>query len=136
MLFQETAVGFKKGVYVVNDSNQMNNHKSPSIMSTPPKPSPSPSVSPKVKDAKTVIIEQPRSIATAFTRVDFNPRSQQTLDTAYTRHKHFYKLNEAILDQANDMKETVWDTKGRPGEMLTYEQLIQGINFNLGSFYQ
>lgn len=127
MLFQETVVGFKKGVYVVNESNQMNNHKS--IMSTTPKPSSSPSVSPKVKDAKTVIIEQPRSIASAFTRVDFNPRSQQILETAYTRHKHFCKLNEAILDQANDMKETVWDTKGRPGEMLTYEQLIQGITF-------
>lgn len=127
MLFQETVVGFKKGVYVVNESNQMNNHKS--IMSTTPKPSSPPSVSPKVKDAKTVIIEQPRSIASAFTRVDFNPRSQQILETAYTRHKHFYKLNEAILDQANDMKETVWDTKGRPGEMLTYEQLIQGITF-------
>ena len=106
----------------------MNNHKPLPLVPTTPSPSPSYSTSSKVKDTKSVIIEQPRSITTALTRADFNPRSQQVLDKAYTSHKHFYKLNETILDQANDMKEDVWDMKGRPGEMLTYEQLIQGIS--------
>ncbi|XP_062604294.1 uncharacterized protein LOC134266072 [Saccostrea cucullata] len=124
---KETAVSFNKGVYVVNNSNQANNHKPQPIVKTSPKPPPSPSLSSMAKDTKTVVIEQPRSIATAFTRVDFNPRSQEVLETAYTRHKHFYKLNETLLDQVNDMKENVWDVKGRPGEMLTYEQLIQGM---------
>lgn len=124
---KETGVSYNKGVYVINEPSQMNNHKPLPLLPATPKPLPSPSTNSKVKDTKTVIIEQPRSITTALTRADFNPRSQQVLDKAYTSHRHFYKLNETILDQANEMKEDVWDLKGRPGEMLTYEQLIQGM---------
>lgn len=123
-------MSYNKGVYVINEPSQMNNHKPLPLVPATPKPLPSPSANSKAKDTKTVIIEQPRSITTALTRADFNPRSQQVLDKAYTSHRHFYNLNETILDQANDMKEDVWDMKGRPGEMLTYEQLIQGNNAN------
>lgn len=31
------------------------------------------------------------------------------------------------MEEGNRMKENVWDVKGKPGEMLSYEQLLQGM---------
>ncbi|KAJ8309359.1 hypothetical protein KUTeg_014233 [Tegillarca granosa] len=74
-----------------------------------------------------VVIEQPRPLTETFTRNDFNPRSQNVVEDAYTRHSKFYKFNEKLMSQADEMKKEVWDVKGKPGEMLTYEQMIQGM---------
>jgi len=73
-----------------------------------------------------VVIEQPRPITKEFCRMDLNPSSQMVIEEAYTKQKKFYKLNDKVLSQGNSMKQEVWDVKGKPGELLTYEQMIQG----------
>jgi hypothetical protein len=32
-----------------------------------------------------------------------------------------------MLEEGNKLKENVWDVKGKPGEMMSYEQLLQGM---------
>ncbi|KAK3580383.1 hypothetical protein CHS0354_001501 [Potamilus streckersoni] len=78
-----------------------------------------------VGDAKSSFMDQSKS--DSFTISDFDPRSQILLDEAYTRYTHFYKFSDIIVKQGNKMKEQVWDIQGKPGESITYEQLLQGV---------
>ena len=81
-------------------------------------PQPSPSLS-------RTVLEQPRSIAKRFTELDLNPRSQEVF---YKTHevKGRAKLYKTMIEEGNKMKENVWDVKGKPGELMSYEQLLQG----------
>lgn len=74
-----------------------------------------------------VIVDEPRPFNQDFTRLDLNPASQQVLEEAYTKQPKFYRLNDCLLTQGEDMRQEVWQGKGRPGELLTYEQLLQGM---------
>lgn len=38
------------------------------------------------------------------------------------------------MEEGNRMKENVWDVKGKPGEMLSYEQLLQGMSITQHDF--
>lgn len=84
------------------------------------KPPPSPS-----RDSKTSFsIDQ--SKAEDFTWDAFGPSSQEVFETAFTRHKDFSRLSDKVLKQGTKMKTNVWDVTGKPGETMTYEQLLQG----------
>lgn len=61
-----------------------------------------------------------------FTWSAFTPTSQEVFENAYTRHKYFYKFSDKVLKQGTKMKTNVWDIPGKPGETMTYEQLLQG----------
>lgn len=124
-----------RGVYVVNTNQSPKHATKPPPAQTPQTtqvkastlPASMTTSSSPIKTSKpVVVIEQPRPLTETFTRKDFNPRSQNVVEDAYTRHSKFYKFNEELLSQADDMKKEVWDVKGKPGEMLTYEQMIQG----------
>lgn len=52
--------------------------------------------------------------------------SQDVFENAYTRHKYFYKFSDKVLRHGTKMKTSVWDVPGKPGETMTYEQLLQG----------
>lgn len=80
---------------------------------------PSPSLS-------RVVLEQPRSIAKRFTELDLNPRSQEVFNKTY-EVKSKARLHKTMLEEGNKLKENVWDVKGKPGEMMSYEQLLQGM---------
>jgi hypothetical protein len=81
-----------------------------------------------VRDIKpiTIVDQPPSGDNKGFTRADLNPGSSAVLDVAYARHKHFYRLNDLMHEQGDQMKEDVWEAKSRPGETLSYEQLFQG----------
>ncbi|OWF37089.1 uncharacterized protein LOC110440591 isoform X2 [Mizuhopecten yessoensis] len=74
-----------------------------------------------------VIVDEPRPFNQDFSRLDLNPSSQTVLGEAYTKQRKFYRLNDRLLAQGEDMRQDVWQAKGRPGELLTYEQLLQGM---------
>ncbi|WAR19982.1 hypothetical protein MAR_001820, partial [Mya arenaria] len=84
------------------------------------KPPPSPSHESRIS------FDQSRQ-AEEFTWSAFTPRSQDVFEDAYTRHKYFYKFSDKVLKQGTKMKASVWDSPGKPGETLTYEQLLQGV---------
>ncbi|XP_041352832.1 uncharacterized protein LOC121371191 [Gigantopelta aegis] len=62
-----------------------------------------------------------------FCGKNLSPESQSLLNTAYTQHKHFYRLNSKIIDEGSALKQDVLDVYRKSGETLTYEQLIQGM---------
>ena len=62
-----------------------------------------------------------------FTWDAFGPTSQEVLEAAFTRHNNFYRLSDRVLRQGTKMKPSVWDVTGKPGETMTYEQLLQGM---------
>ena len=84
------------------------------------KPPPSPSY-----DSKTSFSTD-QSKSEDFTWDAFGPPSQEVFENAYTRHKNFSRLSDRVLKQGNKMKTNVWDVAGKPGETMTYEQLLQG----------
>ena len=85
------------------------------------KPPPSPS-----RDSKTSFsIDQSKT--EDFTWDAFGPSSQEVFETAFTRHKDFSRLSDKVLKQGTKMKTNVWDVTGKPGETMTYEQLLQGM---------
>ena len=59
---------------------------------------------------------------------DLSPESRALLNEAYTKHRHFYRLNSKIIDEGSALKQDVLDVYRKSGETLTYEQLIQGEN--------
>lgn len=71
-------------------------------------------------------MDEPRPFNQELSRVDLNPASQSVLEEAYTKQKKFYRLNDALFAQGEEMRQDVWKIKGKPGELLTYEQLLQG----------
>ncbi|XP_060071954.1 uncharacterized protein LOC132551824 isoform X1 [Ylistrum balloti] len=151
---KETEITVNKGVTLVN-SNQTNRPPSTlkttssssastsethtlvpfgakTTISTTTKPTtPSSVIPPTTMDSNGkigfVIIDEPRPFNQDFSRLDLNPSSQLVLEQAYTKQRKFYKLNDCLLAQGEDMRQDVWQAKGRPGELLTYEQLLQGM---------
>lgn len=119
----DTFVTANKEVYIAN--NKAHNavpHKSATMPNLTPQKStamPSPSLS-------RVVLEQPRSIAKRFTEQDLNPRSQEVFNKTY-EVKSKARLHKTMLEEGNKLKENVWDVKGKPGEMMSYEQLLQGM---------
>lgn len=65
-----------------------------------------------------------------FTWSDFTPMSQDVFENAYARHEHFNKFSARVLRQGTKMKNSIWDVPGKPGETMTYEQLLQGVLTN------
>ena len=91
----------------------------------------SPPLLPKDSRPAFSVYDSPRPNDKYFTRMDLTPSSQKTLESAYTQHQSFHRLNDAIISQADVMRQEVWDAKSKPGEMLAYEQLLQGIHLFL-----
>lgn len=86
------------------------------------KPPPSPS-----RDSRISFAASDQSNPTEeFSWSAFTPLSQTVFEKAYTRHKYFYKFSDKVLKQGTKMKTNVWDVPGKPGETMTYEQLLQG----------
>lgn len=83
------------------------------------KPPPSPS-----RDSHTSVQTNPPE---EFTWSAFTPKSQDVFEQAYQRHKYFYKFSDKVMKQGTKMKTSVWDVPGKPGETMTYEQLLQGV---------
>lgn len=118
---RDTIVNANKEVYIANTHNAVP-HKSatmPNLTAHKSTPMPSPSLS-------RTVVEQPRSIAKRFTELDLNPRSQDVFTKTY-EVKGKARLHKTLLEEGNKMKEVVWDVKGKPGEMMSYEQLLQGM---------
>lgn len=122
---KDTVVNANKEVFIANTHGSTPNavpHKSatmPNLTQQKFTPQPSPSLS-------RTVVEQPRSIAKRFTELDLNPRSQDVFSKTYeAKGKAF--LHKNLMEEGNRMKENVWDVKGKPGEMLSYEQLLQGM---------
>ena len=90
--------------------------KAPNKTKTPPSPS---------HDSKASFSAD-QSKSEDFTWDAFTPISQEVLESAFTRHNNFYRLSDRVLKQGTKMKSTVWDVAGKPGETMTYEQLLQG----------
>ncbi|CAG2240840.1 unnamed protein product [Mytilus edulis] len=121
----DTVVNANKEIFIANTHGNTPNavaHKSatmPNLTQQKFTPQPSPSLS-------RTVVEQPRSIAKRFTELDLNPRSQDVFSKTHaTKGKAL--LYKSLMEEGNRMKENVWDVKGKPGEMLSYEQLLQGM---------
>lgn len=92
-------------------------------ITTPNKTKPPPSPS---RDSK-VSFNVDQSKTEDFTWDAFGPPSQEVFETAYKRHRNFSRLSDRVLKQGTKMKTNVWDVMGKPGETMTYEQLLQGM---------
>ncbi|CAI9730651.1 Hypothetical predicted protein [Octopus vulgaris] len=62
-----------------------------------------------------------------FDRRDLTPSSQALIDNAYTDLRKHHRLNQAIDQQGADLKDQVCDMCRKPGESVSYEQLLQGM---------
>lgn len=104
---------------LVSTDKQVNQSQTfPRSSSNKPPPSPS-------RDSRmSFVTDQPKP--EDFTWSAFTPISQEVFENAYTRHKYFYKFSDKVLKQGTLMKANVWDIPGKPGETMTYEQLLQG----------
>lgn len=92
----------------------------PRLVSNKPPPSPS-------HDSRISFASDQSNPAEDFTWSAFTPMSQEVFENAYKRHKYFYKFSDKVLKQGTKMKTNIWDVPGKPGETLTYEQLLQGV---------
>lgn len=62
-----------------------------------------------------------------FDRRDLTPSSQTVVDKAYTeQHKH-HRFNQSLELQGLNLKDQVCDMCRKPGESVSYEQLLQGM---------
>ena len=106
----------QSGQAASQSSTSLRTNKTPNKTKPPPSPS---------RDSKTSFtIDQSKS--EDFTWDAFGPRSQEVFENAYNRHRNFSRLSDRVLKQGTKMKTNVWDVTGRPGETMTYEQLLQG----------
>jgi hypothetical protein len=96
-------------------------NKSDTFSRTVTKPPPSPS-----RDSRISFVSDQSNPPEDFTWSAFTPMSQDVFENAYKRHKYFYKFSDKVLKQGTKMKTNVWDVPGKPGETMTYEQLLQG----------
>lgn len=113
----------------VSSDKQTNKSETfPRLVSVKPPPSPS-------RDSRISFVSD-QSNPEEFTWSAFTPMSQEVFENAYKRHKYFYKFSDKVLKQGTKMKTNAWDAPGKPGETLTYEQLLQGklINYVLCCF--
>ncbi|KAL8565190.1 hypothetical protein ACOMHN_003977 [Nucella lapillus] len=62
-----------------------------------------------------------------FKRHDLDPASRGALESAYTNHREFYRLNSKVLDEGALLKQDVLDIYRKAGETFSYEQLLQGM---------
>ncbi|KAL4239093.1 hypothetical protein ACF0H5_003796 [Mactra antiquata] len=92
----------------------------PRFVSNKPPPSPS-------RDSRISFVSDQSNPTEEFSWSAFTPLSQGVFEKAYTRHKYFYKFSDKVLKQGTKMKTNVWDVPGKPGETMTYEQLLQGV---------
>ncbi|XP_060575192.1 uncharacterized protein LOC132732728 [Ruditapes philippinarum] len=97
-------------------------NKSDTFSRTVTKPPPSPS-----RDSRISFVSDQSNPPEDFTWSAFTPMSQDVFENAYKRHKYFYKFSDKVLKQGTKMKTNVWDVPGKPGETMTYEQLLQGV---------
>ena len=108
-----------------NNQLTVNTHKAANQSMTFPRPSSNkPPPSPTRDSRISFVTDQPKH--EDFTWSAFTPISQEVFENAYTRHKYFYKFSDKVLKQGTKMKSSVWDVAGKPGEAITYEQLLQG----------
>jgi hypothetical protein len=61
-----------------------------------------------------------------FKRHDLDPASRGVLESAFTHHNEFYRLNSTVLDEGALLKQDVLDIYRKSGEAFSYEQLLQG----------
>lgn len=118
-----TPPNLKANQLQISSEKQMNKSETfPGLQPIKPPPSPS-------RDSRSSFVSDQSNPSEEFTWSAFTPMSQEVFENAYTRHKYFYKFSDKVLKQGTKMKANVWDVSGKPGETMTYEQLLQGKDY-------
>lgn len=61
-----------------------------------------------------------------FDRRDLTPSSQAVVDKAYSEQNKHHRFNQSLELQGLNLKDQVCDMCRKPGESVSYEQLLQG----------
>lgn len=62
-----------------------------------------------------------------FDRRDLTPSSQAVVDKAYSEQNKHHRFNQSLELQGLNLKDQVCDMCRKPGESVSYEQLLQGM---------